>query len=310
MHVCIGYFLGYFWEFRSKTLPAYWVTEVSKPLAILAAASCYRDCNELCKGPSEVVPIMTNTPFYDYGLHFRRVCFPSCNYRLKGARMPLCFGSTFRKTCNLTIWISGVPHKAFQEHKPKVNIFRCLGLWPGYYIIRCCSPSPTKRRIIVPTEKEDNSTWACAGPKSSHHLWQRWWGRDCRSPAFVCWTWSPVWTAKNDESAHASMKEVVNKDFFFLYPLLHNLYSCDVLFLSKHSSVHCGGVGDGKKKDWNGRNVSVNLSSRDRFHLMGSPVNEVSTLRTRINSALTVNKSDKERVHCGVFSSFFCLDFH
>lgn len=179
----------------------------------------------------------------------------------------------------------------------------------GYYIIWCRSPAPTKRRIIVPTEKEDNTTLACAGPKSSHHLWQRWWGRDCRSPEFVCWTWSPARTTEMTSQRMPQWKRSLIKFcFVFLYPLLHNLYSCDVLFLSKHSSVHWGGVKKGK--DWNGHNISVNLSSRDRFHLMGSPINEVSTLHMCINSALTVNKSDTERVRWWVFSSFFCLDFH
>lgn len=155
--------------------------------------------------------------------------------------MPLCFGSAFRKTCNLTIWTSGAPRKAFQEHKPKVNIFRCRGLWPGFYIIWCRSPAPTKRRIIVPTEKEDNTTLACAGPKSSHHLWQRWWGRDCRSPEFVCWTWSPARTTEMTSQRMPQWKRSLIKFcFVFLYPLLHNHYSCDVLFLSKHSSVHWG----------------------------------------------------------------------
>lgn len=166
------------------------------------------------------------------------------------ARMPLCFGSAFRKTCNLTIWTSGAPRKAFQEHKPKVNIFRCLGLWPGYYIIRCRSPAPTKRRIKVPTEKEDNTTLACAGPKSSHHLWQRWWGRDCRSPEFVCWTWSPARTTEMTSQRMPQWKRSLIKFLlFFLYPLLHNLYSCDLLFLSKHSSVHWG-VKKRKRLEW------------------------------------------------------------
>lgn len=176
---------------------------------------------------------MTNTLFYDHGLHCRRVCFPSCNYRWKGVRMPLCFGSAFCNSCNLTIWTSGALRKAFQQHKPLVNIFRCLSLWPGYCIIRCCY----RRRIIVPTEKEDNSTLAFAGPKSSHHLWQRWWGRDCKSPEFVCWTWSPARTTKMTSQHMLQWKRSLIKTFFFFFcPLLYNLYSCNVLFFSKHSS--------------------------------------------------------------------------
>lgn len=58
--------------------------------------------------------------------------------------MPLCFGSAFRKTCNLTIWTSGAPRKAFQEHKPKVNIFR----WLLHYMVPFTSAD----------KKEDNST--------------------------------------------------------------------------------------------------------------------------------------------------------
>lgn len=129
--------------------------------------------------------------------------------------MPLCFGSAFRNSCNLTIWTSGAPLEAFQEHKPRVNILRCLSLWPGYCIIRYCSAAPTKRRIIVPTEEEDNSTLAFAGPKSSHHLWQRWWGRDCRSPEFVCWTWSPAQTTEITSQHMLQWKRSLIKTFFF-----------------------------------------------------------------------------------------------
>lgn len=219
--------------------------------------------------------------------------------------MPLCFGSAFRNSCNLTIWTSGAPHNAFQEHKPKVNIFRCLSLWPGYYIIWCCSAAPTKRRIIVPTEKEDNSTLAFAGPKSSHHLWRRWWGRDCRSPEFVCWTWSPVRTTKMTSQHMLQWKRSLIKAFFFLF--VH----CCIIFIPAMLCFCQNTVHKKKKK----KKLEWTQHFRQLVFLWSFP-SYGFTYKWSFHLAYVHKfRPDSEQVRQAEssveFSSlFFCLDFH
>lgn len=225
-----------FWKFSSKNLPAYWATGISKPLAIHAAASCYGDCSE----PFAKAHLKLWLSWLIHRFMIMVFISEQCvfHHAIADKRERVCHYVLARRSVKPVIWPFG-PLVRHAKHSRNISL-----KWTssdGYYIIWCRSPAPTKRRIIVPTEKEDNTTLACAGPKSSHHLWQRWWGRDCRSPEFVCWTWSPARTTEMTSQRMPQWKRSLIKFcFVFLYPLLHNLYSCDVLFLSKHSSVHLG----------------------------------------------------------------------
>lgn len=158
--------------------------------------------------------------------------------------------------CHPTIWNSRTALKVLQKHKLKVNIlFRCSSIWPGYCIM--LHHSPTR------TEKEYNTTLAYAGPKSSHHLWRHWWGRDCMTPEFVCWTWSPEKYAETTKMTSQHMLHWKRSliSFFFVVVVQYWIIIIPACSVLSKQAVYIGG---GWKR-WNRHQVSVNLSLWGNF---------------------------------------------